>query len=150
VAARGDDFIYRRLPPSHWDPKTGRIETSAFRLRPNESTLSVYRADRQTPRGVLLDCLKEQERKLQSEDEAVRARAEAFFQTYGTTVESLVANRWRVACLPVSALTERGFRLDEPDRRGHQDVHGTQERFRETSRELRALAVVLSPEECSA
>jgi hypothetical protein len=102
------------------------------------------------PRGVLQHCLDEQERKLQSEDEAVRAKAEAFFQVYGRTVESLVSNRWRVARLPASALTERGFRLEEPDDRGHQDVHGSQERFRECSRELRAMAAVLSQEECLA
>ena len=150
VDTGGDLFIYRRLPPSHWDPKTGRIETAAFRLRANETTLSVYHASRQTPRGVLHDCLDEQERKLQSEAEAVRAKAKAFFQAYGRTVESLVSNRWRVARLPASALTERGFRLDEPDDRGHQDVHGSQERFRECSRELRAMAAVLSQEECLA
>ena len=143
-------FIYRRLPPSHWDPKTARLETAAFRLRSNEVTLSVYHADRQTPRGVLQECLDEQRRKLQSEDETVRVKAKAFFEAYGDTVESLVENRWRVARLPVSALVQRGFRLDEPDERGHQDVHGTQERFRECSRELRAAATVLSPEECLA
>jgi hypothetical protein len=146
--SQGDHFVYRRLHPFHWDSRRNRLETSAFRLRSNEATLSVYHADRQTPRGVLQICLDEEERKLHSTDETVRARAQAFFAEHGRTVESLVANGWRVARLPVASFLQRGFRVSEPDPIGHQDVFGVQERFRETSRELRDLAEILSVEEC--
>src|SRR5207247_2917539 len=102
------------------------------------------------PRGVLQLCLDDQQRKLRSEDPGEHAKAASFFQQYGNTVETLVAAGWRVAALPVAAFTSRGFSMDEPDSIGHQNVFGAYEDFARYSRELRAEARLLSPEECLA
>lgn len=145
-----EQCIYRRITPTSWESGKGSLKTNVFRLRQQERSLSVYRADKQTPRGVLQICINDQERKLHSGDENERARAENFFRLYGTTVESLVENGWRVARLPLSTLADKGFTIDEPDENGHQNVSGAREEFERYSKELGGCADLLSAEQCLA
>ena len=108
-----DQILYRQLTPASWDQRKNRLNSNVFRRRPNEQGVSVYRADLQTPQGVLQACIDAQHRKLASGDPEQIAAAENFVRLYGTTVESLVDAGWCIARVPVSAFTERGFTLTE-------------------------------------
>jgi hypothetical protein len=108
----------------------------------------VYRADLQTPRGVLQACIDAQRRKLASGDPEQIAGAENFFRLYGTTVESLIAAGWRIASIPASAFTQRNFTLGEPDAIGHLDVIGAVEEFARYTNELSKCAELLSGDQC--
>jgi hypothetical protein len=143
-----EQWLYRRITPTSWDRRRGMPEPGAFKRRRAEQGLSVFRADRQTPRGVLQACIDDQEQKLQSADPEERARTASFTSQYGSTVESLIEAGWRVARIPVSAFTQRGFIPGEPDAAGHMEVSGEYEDFARYSRELRAAAELLPIEEC--
>jgi hypothetical protein len=101
----------------------------------------------QTPRGLLQHCLDDWREKLTSEVESARQSAAEYLQRYGQTVEELVHNGWRIARLPVSALTERGFTLDGPEPDGHQNVEGD---YALHSGELVRIAEILTEQECLA
>jgi hypothetical protein len=143
-----DQYVYRLLTPTAWEPRNNRLKSNVFRRRANEESLSAYRADRQTPRGALQCCIDAQQRLALSDDTGAREQAQNFITRYGTTVESLVEANWRVARLPISELTKRGFTVDEPDETGHVNVFGTFEDFARYSRELSGGAELLSAEEC--
>ncbi len=142
------EILYRQLTPTSWDQKKNRLNSNVFRRRSNELGLSVYRADIQTPRGVLQACLDAQHRKLASANSEQVAAAENFFRLYGSTVESLVAAGWRVARVPAAAFTERRFVLGDPDEVGHLNVFGTLEDFARYTNELSKHAELLSGEQC--
>lgn len=140
----GAAHVYRRIPPNHWKPKTGERKPGAFIPREGTS-LSVFAADLQTPRGVLQHCIDDLRRKLTSTDPAQQERAASQLARHGDTVEQMVANGWRVLLVPRSAFTERGFTLTEPEADGHQNVVGEYLAYAE---QLAELSILLSPEEC--
>ena len=143
-----DQLLYRQLTPTSWDQKKNRLNSNVFRRRPNEQGVSVYRADLQTPHGVLQACIDAQHRKLTSGDPAQVAAAENFFRLYGTTVESLVEAGWRIARVPVAVLTERSFTLEKPDTSGHLNVFGSGEEFARYTNELSKCAELLTADQC--
>ena len=138
--------VYRRIHPYHWDSRKNRLKRGAFVPR-SGTQLSVFRADLQTPRGLLQHCLNDWQQKLRSPDERAQQAAGENLRKYGDTVEKLVENGWRIAVLPVTAFTDRGFQLDGPEPDGHQNVTGDYGLY---SRDLVSIAEVLSNEECLA
>lgn len=139
-----DEYVYRRIHPYNWDERRSRLKRGAFIPRAN-TQLSVFRADLQTPRGLLQHCIDDWRQKLTSDDESTRQSAAENLRQHGETPEQLVRNGWRIAELPVSALTERGFTLDGPEPDGHQNAAGDYALY---SGELIHLARILDEEEC--
>lgn len=84
---------------------------------------------------------------LASPDEDVRRRGEKQLSEFGDTVEQWVQNGWRVVRVPISAFTERGFTLDDPDAEGHQNLYGE---YTLHSIDLVDIAEALTEEECLA
>jgi hypothetical protein len=117
------DHVYRRIHPYHWDARRSRLKRGAFIPRAN-TQLSVFRADLQTPRGLLQHGIDDWRQRLTSDDETTRQSAAENLRRYGGTPEELVRNGWRVAELPVSAFTDRDFSLDGPEPDGHQNAVG--------------------------
>jgi hypothetical protein len=145
--------LHRRVTPTSWEQKAGRAvcKPGVFTLRERDRGLSVYRADLVNPRAALQICINENLLKLASDDEDTRKRAAGFFALYGgDTVESFVQAGWRVARIPISAFTDRGFTLEPPDATGHLNVIGPREQFQRYSRELKLAGVILSKEDCLA
>jgi hypothetical protein len=139
-------YVYRRIHPYNWDARKNRLKRGAFIPR-SGTRLSVFRADMQTPRGLLQHCLDDWRLKLTSADESTRQSAVQNLQRYGQTVEELWRSGWRVARLPAAAFAERGFTLDGPDADGHQNVEGDYSLY---SGELVSIAEVLTEQECLA
>jgi hypothetical protein len=128
--------VYVRVSPTSWDRKKNTPERAAFYLRTGKQMFSVYRADMQTPRGVLQLCINDQKQRLNSTDPDARQRSQDFLDREGNTVEELVANGWQVVRLPDSAFTDLGFTLLEPEPDGHQNVVGQREDFKMHARAL--------------
>lgn len=146
IAPTPAEYVYRRIHPYNWDARKNRLKRGAF-IPKVGTQLSVFRTDWQTPRGLLQHCLDDWHQKLSSDDEATRQSAQENLRKFGETPEELVRNGWRVARLPVSALTERGFTLDGPEPDGHQNVAGEYGLY---SGQLVAIAEILTEEECLA
>jgi hypothetical protein len=132
--------------PYNWDARKNRLKRGAFIPRAG-TRLSVFRADMQTPRGLLQHCLDDWRQKLASADDSARQSAAQNLQRYGDTVEELIRSGWRIAKLPVTAFTERGFTLDGPEPDGHQNVEGDYSLY---SGELIGIAEILTEQECLA
>jgi hypothetical protein len=130
---RLSDLVYRRVPPLQWDPK-GLPQEAAFIPRPSDNDeLSVYRADLQTPRGLLMLLLQQQLAKAQDSDPEKRRSAERWLRKNGRDVDALISSGWHVVWLEAREFTVRGFRLSAPDAEGHigvtaPDVPGTSAR----------------------
>jgi hypothetical protein len=137
------EYVYRRIHPYNWDARRSRLKRGAFIPRAN-TQLSVFRADFQTPWGLLQRCIDDWRQKLHSVDASLRGAAAENLRRYGETPEELVRNGWRVAELPATALTERGFTLDGPEPDGHQNAAGD---YALHSGELVGVARVLDEEE---
>jgi hypothetical protein len=135
------------VPPYRWDKSKNRPQDAAFEPAPGKS-LSVYRTDIQSPRGVLQLCIDDQKRKLDSADERKRHNAEIWFEKNGESVEQLVSKGWRIVRLPIAVFIDRGFQLDGPDQTGHQNVIGNE--YTTYSVEFAELAEILTLEECVA
>ncbi len=119
-------IAYRRIPHGLWRRHRTGPKPDAF--IPREGfRLSFFRADLQTPRGVLQHQLDLWAEMLGSEDELLRHRAERALERHGRTVEELIANQWGVVRVPLMALVERGFSLEQPDAAGHFNVEGDYE-----------------------
>jgi hypothetical protein len=140
----GAEYVYRRVPRSYLRPGSNRPRPGAFKVREGKS-LSVFRADLRSPREVLQHGIDVAREMLNSDDENVRSAGEKQLSDYGETVEDWVRNGCRVARLPMSALTERGFTLDGPDDQGHQNVYGDYDLHKA---DLADIAEVLTEEEC--
>jgi hypothetical protein len=138
------EYVYRRIHPYNWDARRSKLKRGAFIPRAN-TQLSVFRADLRTPRGLLQQCIDDWRQKLTSDDESTQHSAAENLRHYGETPEQLVQNGWRIAELPVTALTERGFTLDGPEADGHQNVAGDYPLY---SGELIRIARILDEVEC--
>jgi hypothetical protein len=138
------EHIYRRIHPYHWESRKDKLKRGAFIPQPN-LRLSVFRADLQTPRGLLQHCIDDWQQKLLSDDPQTWQRAADNLEKYGDTPEVLYQNGWRVAELPAAAFTERGFTLDGPEPDGHQNAEGDYQLY---SGELVRIARILSEAEC--
>ena len=108
----GPQNVYRRISPKQWE--SGGPE--AF-LEGEGQGLSLFRAEEQTPRGVMEHAIASARSKLQSSDPKVRRLGERQLARYGETVQEWVENGWHVVELPVAAFTERGYSFGptEPD-----------------------------------
>jgi hypothetical protein len=140
------EYVYRRIHPHGWNARKNRPKESAFLARP-DAGLSVFRADSRSPRQVLQHGIDVAKQMLASPDEEARRRGEKQLSDFGDTVERWVKNGWRVVRIPISAFTERGFTLDDPDAEGHQNVYG---QYVLHSVDLVDIAEVLTEEECLA
>jgi hypothetical protein len=139
-------YVYRRIHPHGWNARGNKPKESSFIARPGTG-LSVFRADLTSPRQVLQHALDVARALSTSPDEHVRQRGEKQLRDFGDTVETWVQNGWRVVRIPTTAFLERGFSLDEPDTRGHQNVYGDHVLH---SVDLVDIAEVLTDEECLA
>jgi hypothetical protein len=137
-------YVYRRIHPCNWDSRNNRLKRGAFIPRAG-TQLSVFRADLQTPRGLLQHCIDDWQQKLATGDESTRQSGAENLQRYGATVEELLRNGCRIARLPVAAFTTRGFTLDGPEPNGHQNVAGEYALY---SGELIGVAEILTEQEC--
>jgi hypothetical protein len=86
--------------------------------------LSLFRADIQTPRGVIQHGIDSALQKLSSDDENLRRNGEKQLAKYGSTVEEWLQNGWRVVRLPVSAFENKGYELTDPEPYGHLNAFG--------------------------
>jgi hypothetical protein len=141
-------YVHRRVAPHQWDPKTNQAQPAAFRRRPNEAGLSVYRADLATPRRTLELMLAAQRAKARSSDPLIVDRATLWLQKNGDTPELLVDNGWRVVRLSLDAFTAHGFQIGTANADGHLDIRGSIEAFERYSLHFARVAQVLSPQEC--
>lgn len=135
-------YVLRRIPPA--EVKGGAIQLGAFVLHKDEPGLSVYDPSLAKPRRLLQDYVNSCQKRLQSPDEteAVRTRAAKNLERYGTTVEELYENGWRVAHVPVAAFLEQGLTVEPPDPKsigdqiGHRNVPGSNKHFRSAAPDL--------------
>lgn len=140
------NYVYRRIHPYHWESRRNKLKRGAFIPRAT-TQLSVFRADLQTPRGLLQHCIDDWQEKLTSDDAGTGQSAAENLRKYGGTPEELVGNGWRIARLPAAAFTERGFTLDGPEADGHQNVEGD---YALHSGGLVGIAEILTEQECLA
>jgi hypothetical protein len=132
-------WVYRAIFPAHRDTKTGQLKVDAFIPRRGR-TLSVFRADLQTPRGVLQTLIDAQTERSRSEDPAVRDGAREWLARFGSAVEDVVANGWSVSRVALDEFERPGLTAGPPDSRGHVDVAGEHEAFRAAAREIKNAA----------
>lgn len=147
MADSAETWVYRAVNPDAVSSITGRANRAAFALRVNESELSVYSAEVQTPRGALQRLIDQLEEAYNAKPEEERARFRAWMERKGTTVERRLALGWRIVRLPLSAFLERGFIAGEVEPDGHISIEGPREEFEDYAREFVLLAQVLTPEE---
>ena len=124
-----------------------RVKPGAFKPRLGQR-LSVYRADLATPREVLQKQIDVWQQQLSSDVDELREKATKNLVEQGSTVEELVQNRWRVARIPISELTARGYIFDSvvvQGDRGHLNIEGDYDLYRN---ELSSLAHLVSVEGC--
>ena len=102
---------------------------SAFVLRPNEESLSVFDPKMCNPESLLFIAIKVHLRYEKSQSPNEKIKSKIFFEENGRTVEELLSNGWAVFGVPVSVFIKYGFRLSEPDRSGHIQVFGSRDNF---------------------
>jgi hypothetical protein len=86
--------------------------------------LSLFRADLQSPRGVMQHAIDAARERRASSDAAARQRGERQLAQFGETVEEWLQSGWHVVEVPLSAFLERGYTFDMPDETGHVNAYG--------------------------
>jgi hypothetical protein len=137
-------FVLRRLKAEQWEET--EVLPGAFALRRNESGLSVFAEDKQTPHTLLQALLNSQHKKYRKNPEKLNE----WLQDNGATVEELVNNGWRVARVPLSAFPSDVFTFTtpKPDGDGHHEIIGTADDFDTYSVEIADKAILCTSEEC--
>jgi hypothetical protein len=103
-------FVYRRISPKQW--VSGGPE--AF-LEGEGEGLSLFRAEIQTPRGVMQHAINAARERRQSSDPKVRKSDEIQLACNGETVEEWLRHGWHVVRLPVDAFTGRDYHFGDHD-----------------------------------
>lgn len=146
-----ETYVYRRVAPDQWN-RQGDVSAELFLLGKAIKGLSVYHADKVTPREALQALIEEKRILLASINEVYRIQAQGWILK-NPDVETLVQKRWRIVKLPVSEIKAMGFELEEPDENGHLNILGESSRFDKYQDEFTELikigkATLLSAEEC--
>ena len=137
------DYVYRAIAPE-WIDKSGRITADAFTLRPAEDELSVYSSSFCGPREVLKRLIDPLLARLATKSGDDRAKYLEWIKRKGYTVEDRIALGWRVARLPLSAFSDRGFEASAVEPDGHIGIRGAREEFERFSDVWKDLAVLVS------
>jgi hypothetical protein len=142
---QGPKYVYRRVPESYRDKKTGGLKPGVFKVRKGRK-LSVFDPTLSLPRDVLQNGIDVAKRMAASDDPDEKEQGDRQLRKYGATVEEWVANGCTVAAIAVSELTIRDLMLEELEPDGHRNVSG--EDFDLFMDELAEAAVILPNEEC--
>lgn len=133
-------FVYRTLPPHHYNARANLPKPTAFYLRPNEASLSVFAAGDATPRSLFQWYL--------NRVNADPSTAERKLRANGRTPEEMYQKGWRVAQVPVEIFEKLGLRVGLPrESDGHCDVDAeSRETFEEAAAALADASIVLDRE----
>ena len=135
-------YVYRRVHPAQWSPRKNRPGSQAFLEGPGAG-LSLFRADLQSPRGVMQHAVDTARRWRDSPDAAEQQRGEKQLAQFGETVETWLQHGWRVVRVPLAEFIARGYTFDEPDADGHVNAFGSHALH---AMDLATIAVELPPE----
>jgi len=120
----GTRYVYRRVAPTQWEAGSH----AAFVEKP-EQGLSLFRAEVQTPIGVVEHAIRAAKEKQQSPDAKVRKLGEKQLARNGESVESWLDAGWHVLRLPESAFTDRGYVFGPTEPDGHVEAFGDHDRY---------------------
>lgn len=137
-------FVLRRLTPKQWDRRVQEVLETAFTLRFDETGLSIYDENIQSPRTILQKVLDEQQERYKDDPQGLAN----WHNSNGSTVEEMIKKNWRVARVPMSAFPPDTFSLTPQEPDGHQEIVGTAEDFQTYGVEIAGKATLCTPEEC--